>query len=97
MQYRGLELPLVTPGPGQLHLVTERRRQESGGKEPVDRAECRAERPGQISQHDELVQIGEYWPIYPNRGEGGVPVSVERGPVAWPHLAGHLQGRAEPA
>ncbi len=95
--HHGLELPLVAFGPRQLHLLAERRRQEPGGEEPVGRAEDGAERPGQIPEHDELVQVGADRRVDPDRGQRGVPIAVECGPVGWPPVGGHLQGGAKPA
>src|SRR5260370_28005536 len=92
-----VELALVAFGPVQLHLLAERRGMEPGGQEPVHRAERGAERPGQVIQHHEPVQVVADRRIDPEFGHGGGPVPVERGPVGRPHVLRDLQGGAESA
>jgi len=89
------ERPLVGFGPAQLHLLPEGRGQETCGHEPVERAEGHADRPGQVVQRHEPVQVRADRRIDPDLGHGGRPVPLERGPVARPHVLGHLQRSGE--
>ena len=89
------EVPLVGVGPAQLHLLPEGRGQETRGHEPVERAEGRADRPGQVVQRHEPLQVFADRRVDPDPGHGGRPVPLEPGPVGRPHVLGHLQRGGE--